>query len=93
MLCFLKRLGKQNKKIFYLIEPVIFTPPFCPPLRLVYSKNKLTINVPFDFRFAAKAGKSYTVEATGDLLEVEQGEDDQRDWFRSKIYRHSESVI
>ncbi len=35
--------------------------------RLIYSKDKLTINVPFDFRFTAKAGKSYTVEATGDL--------------------------
>ena len=34
---------------------------------LIYSKDKLTINVPFDFRFTAKAGKSYTVEATGDL--------------------------
>ena len=44
-----------------------FRPSFCPPLRLVYSKDKLTINVPFDFRFTAKAGKSYTVEATGDL--------------------------
>lgn len=35
--------------------------------------DKLTIptfsnNVPFDFRFIAKAGKGYTVEATGDLL-------------------------
>ena len=30
-------------------------------------KDKLTTNVPFDFRFTAKAGKSYTVEATGDL--------------------------
>ena len=31
-------------------------------------KDKLTTNVPFDFRFTAKAGKSYTVEATGNLL-------------------------
>ena len=35
--------------------------------RLEYGKDKLTINVPFDFRFIAKAGKSYTVEATDDL--------------------------
>ena len=35
---------------------------------LEYGKDKLTTNVPFDFRFTAKAGKSYTVEATGDLL-------------------------
>ena len=34
---------------------------------LEYGKDKLTTNVPFDFRFTAKAGKSYTVEATGDL--------------------------
>ena len=39
-----------------------------PMPRLIYSKDKLTINVPFDFRFTAKAGKSYTVEATRDLL-------------------------
>ena len=43
-------------------------PCFPPPLILVYRKDKLTINVPFDFRFTTKAGKSYTVEATGDLL-------------------------
>ena len=48
-------------------EELAHMPSFCPPLRLVYSKDKLTINVPFDFRFTAKAGKSYTVEATGDL--------------------------
>ena len=36
--------------------------------RLEYGKDKLTTNVPFDFRFITKAGKSYTVEATGDLL-------------------------
>jgi hypothetical protein len=35
---------------------------------LEYGKDKLTTNVPFDFRFTAKAGKSYTVEATGDFL-------------------------
>jgi ankyrin repeat protein len=40
---------------------------------LEYGKDKLTIptfsnNVLFDFRFITKAGKSYTVEATGDLL-------------------------
>jgi len=45
-----------------------FPPSFCPPLILVYSKDKLTINVPFEFSFFAKAEKIYAVEATGDLL-------------------------
>ena len=54
-----------------------------PMPRLIYSKDKLTINVPFDFRFTAKAGKSYTVEATGDLLK----------WNKVKMIRGTGSEV
>ena len=43
--------------------------PCLPPApSLAYSRDKLANNVPFDFRFTAKAGMRYTVEATGDFL-------------------------
>ena len=50
---------------------------------LIYSKDKLTINVPFDFRFTTKAGKSYTVEATGDLLK----------WYKVETIRGTGSEV
>ena len=51
--------------------------------RLEYGKDKLTINVPFDFKFIAKAGKGYTVEATGDLLK----------WYKVETIRGTGSEV